>query len=211
MIRIVVADDHEVIRRGVCRLIGEHQGWQVCGEADNGIDAVRITRQVEPDIAVLDVGMPGMNGFEATEQIKGVCPQVEVLIYSVQESEQLIRRCVEAGARGYALKADLGGCLFEALDAISRHKSYFPTKGQGNGLKPFSGSTPLLPFASLTARECEIIQKLAEGHSNKEIARILFISVKTVETHRSIIKRKLGISSIVDLVHFAVRNNLIRS
>lgn len=211
MVRIVLADDHEAIRRGIAWLIREHCGWQVCGETGNGIDAVRMVRQVEPDVAVLDLCMPGMNGFEATEHIKSVCPQVEVLIYSVQENEQLIRRSVEAGARGFALKADSSGCLLEALDAVSHHKPYFPTRGPKMGLKPSSGSSSQLSFAHLTGRENEIIQMLAEGKSNKEIARTLFISVKTVETHRSIIKRKLGIGSIVDLVHYAVRNNLVQT
>jgi len=207
LIRIFLADDHEVARSGIRRILCERQGWQICGEAGNGSDALQLVKQLEPDVAILDVSMPEMNGLQVTREIKRQCPHVEVLIYSVQESEESIRRSIEAGALGYVLKAEAGKSLVEAVEALSHHRPYFTTRA--TDLRRFLHSSTQTPIPPLTRRECEIIQILAEGKGNKEIAVMLCISAKTVETHRAIIKRKLGISSIVDLVHYAVRNELV--
>jgi DNA-binding NarL/FixJ family response regulator len=211
LIRIFLADDHEVVRKGIRLLLRDRQDWQVCGEAANGRDTVRMVSQLEPDIAVIDVSMPEMNGFETTREIKRVSPKVEVLIYSVQETELSIRRSVEAGALGYAVKADSARCLIEAVEAVSHHRPYFTTRAPGIGPNSFTGSRQAGSIPTLTGRELEIIQMLAEGKANKAIATMLCISVKTVETHRAIIKRKLGIGTVVELVHYAVRNNLVQA
>jgi DNA-binding NarL/FixJ family response regulator len=211
MVGILLADDHDVVRRGVRSLLEAHPGWQVCGEAANGREAVRLAARLKPDIAVLDLEMPELNGLEATRQIKRKLPGTEVLIYSIHETEQLIREVLAAGARGYVLKADAGRQLVDAVEALSRHQPFFTARASEALLETFLKS----PMASgevslLTDREREVVQLLAEGKVNKEVASALGISVKTVETHRAAVMRKLGMNSIVELVHYAIRNQLVR-
>jgi len=210
LLNIFLADDHEVIRKGIRELLQEHPGWRVCGESGSGRETVRLVAQLTPDIAVIDLCMPEMNGLEATRQIKRACPQVEVLVYSVQENEQLICESIEAGARAYILKADTGKCLVEAVEALSRHEPFFTSRACETLLKNFLRSRWDVPVLLLTGREREIIQMLAEGKANKEIAKALCISVKTVETHRATIKRKLGISSLAHLVRYAIHHHLVQ-
>jgi DNA-binding NarL/FixJ family response regulator len=211
MIRILLADDHDVVRRGVRSLLEAHPRWQVCGEAANGREAVGLAAKLKPDIAVLDLEMPELNGLEATRQIKRKLPGTEVLIYSMHETEQLIREVLAAGARGYVLKADAGRQLVDAVEALSRHRPFFTARASEALLETFLKS-PLAAGegSSLTDREREVVQLLAEGKVNKEVAAALGISVKTVETHRAAVMRKLGMNSIVDLVHYAIRNHLVR-
>ena len=210
-LRILLADDHDLVRRGIRSLLEAHAGWEVCAEASNGREAVKVAENSMPHVAVLDLEMPEMNGLEATRQIKKILPEVEVLIYSMHESEQLIRDAIGAGARAYVLKSDAGQRLVEAVEALSRHKPFFTAKASetllDNFLKSYQQADPL---SLLTDREREVLQLLAEGKVNKEVALALGISVKTVETHRAAIMRKLGINSIVDLVHYAIRNNLVK-
>jgi len=209
--RILLADDHELVRKGIRALLEAHAGWEVCGEASNGRDAVKLAAQLNPRIAVLDLEMPELNGLEATRQIKKGCPEVEVLIYSMHESEQVIREAIAAGARAYVLKSDAGQHLIEAVEALSRHKPFFTSKASETLLDSFLKSWPENAAPQvLTDREREVVQLLAEGKVNKEVASTLCISVKTVETHRAAIMRKLGINSVVELVHYAVRNNLVK-
>jgi DNA-binding NarL/FixJ family response regulator len=211
MVRILLADDHDVVRRGVRALLEARPCWQVCGEAANGREAVKLAVSLKPDIAVLDLEMPELNGLEATRQIKRKLPNTEVLIYSMHETDQLIREVLAAGARGYVLKADAGRQLVDAVEALSRHKPFFTTRASETLLESFLKS-PLAAgeVSLLTDREREIVQLLAEGKANKEVASALGISVKTVETHRATLMRKLGMNSIVELVHYAVRNHLVR-
>ncbi len=210
MMRILLADDHDVVRQGLRKMLEAHQGWEVCAEATNGREAVKLAVELKPEVAVLDLSMPEMNGLEATRQIKKEQPGTEVLIFTMHETEQLIRDVLAAGARGYVLKSDGGRQLVEAVEALSRHKPFFTARASEallqNFLKSMSGTGK---ESVLTNREREIVQLLAEGKGNKEAAAALCISVKTVETHRATIMRKLGINSIVELVHYAIRNQMV--
>ena len=211
LVRILLADDHDVVRKGLRGLLEVNSAWQVCGEATNGRDAVKLAMELKPDLAVLDLEMPELNGLEATRQIKKDLPDLEVLIFTMHETDQFIRDALVAGARGFVLKADAGRYLVEAVEALSRHKPFFTSKASETLLEKFLESTAASIEADrLTDREREIIQLLAEGKGNKEISAILYISVKTVETHRAAIMRKLKMNSIVDLVRYAIRNNWIK-
>jgi len=208
--RILLADDHDAVRRGVQTMLESHPGWQVVAEAADGRTAVKLALQTKPDIAVIDLELPDLNGLEATRQIKRDMPEVEVLIYTMYETEELIRKVFAAGARGYVLKSDAGQNLTEAVKALSRHKPFLTSVASETVLESFLRSSRHDDEETvLTSREREIVQLLAEAKSNKEIAATLCISVKTVETHRAAIMRKLGINSIVQLVHYAIRNNLV--
>jgi DNA-binding NarL/FixJ family response regulator len=213
MIRILLADDHEVVRRGLIALLATRPDWQVCGEAQNGREAVALAVKLKPNLAILDLSMPELNGLEATRQIRKEVPETEVLVFSMYESEEFVRDLLAAGARGYVLKSDVAAQLLTAVETVARHKPFFTSEVAERVLEGFLRLGELSPSDGgagiLTPREREIVQLLAEARSNKEISTILAISVKTVETHRASIMRKLGISSIVDLVHYAIRNNLV--
>lgn len=211
-LRILVADDHSVVRTGLRTLLESEDGWEVCGEANNGREAVEKAGKLKPDVAVLDIGMPLVNGIEATRQIKKVSPQTEILILTMHDSESLIEEVLGAGARGYILKDDADLNLIKAVDVVRQHKPYLSSR-----VSEAVSKTALPPEVEsssdrrrLTPREREIVQLLAEGKSNKEIASFLAISVKTAETHRANIMLKLNFHSITELVRYAVRNNIIR-
>lgn len=213
MLRILLADDHDVVRCGLRDIINEQSGWEVCAEATNGREALEQARLTRPDVAVLDLTMPELNGLDATRQIRKELPSTEVLIFTMHESEQLIRDVLAAGARGYVLKTDAGRSLVTAVEALSHHHPFFTARVSETLLDAYL-KTAARPdadsiFSLLTDREREIVQMLAEGKSNKEVATTLLISVKTVETHRAAIMRKLNINSIVELVHYAIRNQLV--
>ena len=209
--RILLVDDHDAVRKGVRAMLESRPEWKVCGEAADGRGAVRLALELKPDIAVIDLELPVLNGLEATRQIKRELPEVEVLIYTMYETEELIRKVLAAGARGYVLKSDSGQNLIEAVEALSNHKPFLTLVASETVLEGFLESSRRDDHSVLTNREREIVQLLAEAKGNKEIASVLCISVKTVETHRATIMRKLGINSIVELVHYAIRNNLVRS
>jgi DNA-binding NarL/FixJ family response regulator len=207
MIRILLADDHNVVRKGLRGTLEEHDDWNVCGEASNGREAVRLALELKPDIVVLDLTMPELNGIEATRQIKKSLPQAEILIFTMHETEEMILKAFEAGARGFVLKSDDELELVEAIKVISQHKPFFTTAASEALLDNLL--RPSMRDSVLTDREREIVQLLAEGKSNKEVAAALNISVKTAETHRATVMRKLEIDSIADLVRYAIRNGLI--
>jgi len=214
--RILLADDHEVVRQGLKAILASQQGWHVCGEAVTGREAVDKSKQLKPDVVILDIGMPELNGLEATRQILEVCPQTQVLILTVNESEELVRQVFAAGARGYLLKSDAGRELTAAIEALNQHKPFLTPRVadivlQGYVKGHLGIMNQLLPAASehLTSREREITQLLAEGKTNKEVATVLNISVKTAETHRTNIMRKLKLHSVGELVRYAIRNNMI--
>jgi DNA-binding NarL/FixJ family response regulator len=215
-VRILVADDHHVVRTGLRALLESKTGWQVCAEAANGREAVEKAGQLKPDVAVLDIGMPLLNGVEATRQIRKLSPKTEVLILTMHDSELLVQEVLGAGAHGYILKDDADRNLIAAVDALRRHKPYLSSRVSEAASKipatEKDGSAASRSSRSrLTPREREILQLLAEGKSNKEVAGILQISVKTAETHRANIMLKLDFHSITELVRYAVRNNIIQS
>ncbi|MBZ5497307.1 MAG: response regulator transcription factor [Acidobacteriia bacterium] len=211
-VRILVADDHEVVRRGVCTLLESQPGWEVVGEAITGRDAVKKAEKLRPDVVVLDISMPELNGLEATRQIVKAAPQSEVLILTIHDSEHVARQVLAAGARGYVLKSDAGRNLLTAVDTLRQHKPFFTSAVSEMVLRDFLKSSKSQEESTsdrLTHREREIVQLLAEGKSNKEVASILGISVKTAETHRRNVLSKLNLHSISDLIHYAIRNKII--
>ena len=211
---IVIADDHEMVRRGLAATLADTGRWTVVAQADNGRDAARLVETHQPDVAILDLSMPELNGLDATRLILAARPQTRVLILTAHESEQLVREVLNAGARGYVLKSDAGRILVRAVEALLEGQTFFTSKVArlvlegylrgGPAESPVDGGSPIL-----SAREREIVQLLAEGASNKEVARALGISVKTAETHRSNIMRKMQFESLSDLVRYAVRNKII--
>jgi DNA-binding NarL/FixJ family response regulator len=215
MIRILLADDHDIVRRGLKDLLQQRVGWQVCAEAANGREAVELALQHQPHVAVIDLSMPELNGLEATRRIRQSLPETEVLIFTMHESEELIREVLGAGARGYLLKSDAVRQLIPAVESLSQKKPYFAGRVSEVVLDGFlkGGQVALEgPTAErLTSREREVVQLLAEGKSNKQIARVLDLSVKTVETHRTAAMRKLELSSLPDLVRYAIRMQIIQA
>ena len=214
MVRIMVADDHEVVRKGLVALLAQRPDWQICAEATNGREAVKLALKFRPNVAILDLSMPELNGLEATRQIRHEVPETEVLVFSMYENEQFVRDLLAAGARGYVLKSDVATQLITAIETVARHKPFFTSDVAEKVLEGFLKLGDLAPDEAgvpgiLTAREREIVQLLAESKSNKEVSHLLGISVKTVQTHRATIMRKLGINSVVDLVHYAIRNHLV--
>jgi len=215
--KLLVADDHEVVRKGLRSILEEQAGWQVAGEACDGREAVEKARSLKPDVAVVDVGMPGLNGLEATRQMLRNDPEAKVLILTVHESDPVIREVLDAGARGYLLKSDAGRDLVSAVEAIRRNKTYFTASVSQLMLdgyldkKPGAAAEDDAPSSRLTPRQREIVQLLAEGKSSKEVAVALNLSVKTAETHRANIMRRLNCHSVSELVRYAIRNNMIQA
>src|SRR5271169_2680529 len=211
-LRILVADDHDVVRKGLKMLIEEHAGWQVCGEARTGREAAEKCAQLNPDILVIDVSMPDLNGLEATKQIRKACPRTEVLVITHHDSDEMAAEVMEAGARGYVLKSDSDTDLVRAVEALSHHKPFFTSRVTEMFLAN-RGSRVTDPADMLrnrlTIREREILQLLAEGKTTKEVASVLGIATKTSDTHRSNIMRKLDLHSIAELVRYAIRNKVV--
>jgi DNA-binding NarL/FixJ family response regulator len=214
-LRILIADDHEVVRHGLRALLQGHPGWEICGEAFDGRDAVDKATQLKPDLVILDIGMPNLNGLDAARQILREDPQMTVLVLTIDESEQVMREVLNTGARGFLLKSDAARDLVAAVEALQHHRTFFTSKvaemvlsGYLNGKGP---ATPPEPARDrLTPREREVVQLLAEGKTTKEVAAVLGMSVKTAETHRSNIMRKLNFHSVSQLVLYAVRNNMVQ-
>jgi len=213
--RILVADDHEVVRRGLIGLLRGQNDWDVCGEASNGREAVEKAQQLRPDVVILDVGMPTLNGLEATRQILKTNPHTKILILTLHDSDQVMQEVLNAGARGFLSKSDAARDLVAAVAALRRDEIYFTPKVASmvlNGYLRHDGSLnpqEIQGRSRLTPREREIVQLLAEGKSSKEVAVALGLSVKTAETHRSNIMRKLELHSVSELVLYAVRNNIV--
>jgi DNA-binding NarL/FixJ family response regulator len=213
-LRIMIADDHDLMRRGIKGLLLSHPNWEVCGEAQTGREAVVKAEQLKPDIVILDISMPDLNGVEAARRIRKASENTEVLILSAHYSDQLIREIVEAGARGYIVKSDSDRDLVIAVETLANHKPFFTPRATEVILGNFNagGARAKIPEEirdRLTSREREIVQLLAEGKSSKEVATFLCISVKTVETHRANIMRKLQLHTVTELVRYAVRNQII--
>jgi DNA-binding NarL/FixJ family response regulator len=217
-LRLLVADDHDVVRKGVRTLLEEQPGWEVAAEAADGREAVEKAKQVQPDVTILDLSMPELNGLEAAREIlKSV--QTKILILTMYDSDPLIRQTLEAGARGYLLKSDAGRDLVSAVDALRRNKTFFTPKVAQMVLEGYLGrpskeneeDSTRKNGLRLTARQKQILQLLAEGKSSKEVAVALNISVKTAETHRANIMRRLDCHSVTELVRYAIRNHIIEA
>ena len=210
--RILIADDHEIVRHGIRALLDNHAGWEVCGEATDGRQAIEKAIELRPDVVLLDVGMPNLNGLDAARQILIACPRSRILILTMHESEQLVREVLEVGARGFLLKSDAARDLVAAVEALQRRTTFFTSSVAEivlNGyLNRRSDEKPIKD--RLTAREREVVQLLAEGKTSKEVAVALNLSVKTAETHRTNVMRKLDLHSVADLVRYAVRNNIVQ-
>ena len=207
MTRILIADDHAVVRSGVRRIIESHAGWAVVAEAADGKEAIDKAIATKPDVAILDDALPRINGIKATRQIRLRAPSVEVLILTEHENEIIMREAFSAGARGYLLKTEAEQELVVAIETLAAHRPYLTSKAMEALLAVFL--TDAQPAQVLTARERSVVQLVAEGHSNKQIAQVLSISIKTVESHRSAIMHKLGLTSTAALVRYAVRHKLI--
>jgi len=214
-VRILLADDHKVVRQGTRALLSAVPEWEIVGEADNGRDAVSLTAELKPDIVILDISMPELNGLDATRQIKKKSPETEVLIFTGQETEELVHDVFDSGARSYIMKTDAADHLIDAIKALSEHKHFFTSRISEIVFARYiqeKGTLEGAPEKSrITDREREIVQLLAEGNSSKEIATILGISVRTVETHRAAIMKKLGLKSFSELIRYAVRNKIIEA
>jgi DNA-binding NarL/FixJ family response regulator len=206
-----VADNQDVLRRGLRLLLSEHPGWSVCGDAKNGRQAVALVLRLKPEIVILGLDLPDLNGIEATRQIKEALPATEILFFTTHEEDHVIAQALRAGARGYILKSESESNLIEAVEALAEHLPFFSARASEMLLDHLLNKTQEAEeLLSLSEREQQIVQLLAEGKSNKETASRLQISVKTVETHRAAIMRKLELKSITELVRYAIRNKLIK-
>lgn len=215
-LRILVADDHEVIRRGLCTLLQSQQDWEICGETKDGREAVEMAKELNPDIVILDISMPNLNGLAAARQLAQQNPDAKIIILTMADSDQAIREALDAGARGFVLKSDAARDLISAVEALQHDRMFFTPRVNDLVLAGFLGQKrngsvsepPKLP--KLTSREIEVVQLLAEGKSSKEVACILNLSTKTAETHRSNIMRKLNFHSIRDIIVYAIKANIIQ-
>jgi DNA-binding NarL/FixJ family response regulator len=214
-LRIFLADDHEVVRLGLRTLLESGTGWTVAGEAANGRDAVAQVKDLKPDVVVMDLTMPQLNGLEATRQILRESPRTAVMILSVSESEEIVREVLAAGARGFMLKSDAGKDLLVAVEGLTQGRPFFSARVADyvlGGYRGRPGAPPeaaVPPSATLTGREREVLQLLVEGQSNKEVASSLGIGVKTAEAHRANLMKKLGVHSMSELVRYAIRNRIV--
>jgi DNA-binding NarL/FixJ family response regulator len=209
MTSILIADDHEMVREGLRTILDSQSNWHVVAEAEDGKEAILKAVATTPDIAVLDYSLPLINGFEVTRQIRARLPNIEVLIFTVHDNETLIEEAVKAGARGYVLKSDAKRDLIAAITSLASHRPFFTAKFSQALLKSFLMRPGRSCGSALTNRERSVVQLIAEGYGNKAIAYLLNISVKTVETHRTAVLRKLGLHSSAAVVRYAVRNNLV--
>jgi DNA-binding NarL/FixJ family response regulator len=210
--RILVADDHPVFRFGLSSLLRSHESWEVCGEAADGRDAVEQCRQLKPDLLILDICLPILNGLDTARQILKHNPAQAILILTAVESEQVIRDCLEAGVRGWVFKSDGTQDLTTAVEAMQRRKSIFSSRVSDlimDGYKRHRVDPNAAKMPKLSPREREVVQLVSEGKASKEVATILNVTLATAETHRSNILRKLKLHSIAELVLYAVRNEIV--
>jgi DNA-binding NarL/FixJ family response regulator len=214
-LRILVADDHDLMRRGLKSMLETRPGWEICAEAHTGAEAVNKAKDLKPNVAILDISMPEMDGLEAARQIRKHSPKTEILMLSMHYSDQLIREILEAGVRGYIVKSDSDRDLVLAVEALANHKPFFTPHATELMLTNLSASPASLTNGTdtlkdrLTTREREIIRLISEGSSSKEVATTLGISVKTADTHRANIMRKLQVHTVSELVRYALRNQII--
>jgi DNA-binding NarL/FixJ family response regulator len=211
-LRILIADDHEIVRQGLRALVESHAGWEVCGEAADGWDSVHKTLELRPDVVALDIGMPNLNGLDAAREILRQNPKAKILFLTIYDTEQAVKTAIQIGVKGLILKSDAAGELVAAVEAIHKNSTYFSSHMSQAVLRPdLRGNRRSPEKDTLTRREMQVITLLAEGKSTKEVASLLNLSVKTAETHRSNIMSKLGLHSVSELVLYAVRNNIVQA
>lgn len=208
--RILLADDHTILRHGLKKLVESKMEYEVVGEASDGFTAIKLAQKLTPDLIILDISMPNMTGLQAITEINDLRPPIKVMILSMHDSEEYIRQFLKLGVVGYLLKDTASEELLAAIAEIRRGGTYFSAAiASRMTLRKSSGDAPLTRFEALTRQELKVLKMLAEGRSNKEIAALLFISPKTVETHRTHIMKKLDLHDITDLVRLAIKMNLI--
>lgn len=212
--RILVADDHTIVRTGLRLLINAQPGWEICGEATTGTETLAQVRKIKPDLVVLDLTMPEMNGLEAARVIREENPETDVIVLSMHFSEELAREVLRTGALGYILKSDAEEELLAAIDHARHRQPFFTSQLATSMMQSFvkdagNGNGNGLEHLPLTPREISVVQLLAEGKGNKQAAAALGVSIRTVESHRNNIMRKMNFANITDLVKFAIRNNLV--
>lgn len=212
--KILIADDHELVRQGLRKVLEEQAGWRVCGEAADGQAAVRLAQELQPDVVVMDLAMPELNGLEATREVRKACPKTKVVILTVYEAEAMVKEVLEAGASGYLLKTDASQLLVTAIETVLRGEPFFSGRVASVVLRGFLSPSEHRAAGEaapggLTARERHIVQLIAEGRSNKDVAVRLGVSVKTVDAHRANLMAKLNLHSAVDLVRYAIRNRIV--
>ncbi len=210
MLRVMIADDHEIVRNGVRNLISAEPGWEVCGEASDGQAAFDLAVSTQPDVAVLDVSLPLLNGLIVTRRLRTHVPSTRVLLFTMYDDDESVRGALAAGAKGYVLKTECDKQLVEGIAAVAARRPYFSPSVTDTIVAVAAGERQRSRLESFTDRELEVAQLIAEGCSNKAIARLLDISVKTVECHRAAALRKAGVHTAAEFVRFAVKHNLIR-
>jgi DNA-binding NarL/FixJ family response regulator len=207
--RILIADDHDVVRAGLRAILESREGWEVVAEAANGKDAITKAIDSKPDVAIVDYSLPVINGIEATRQIHARLPKAEILIFTMHDSDVLVGELLEAGARGYLLKSDAKQYLVAAVESLVNHKPFFTGRVSEQLLDSYLTARSGRPGGTLSPRERVIVQLIAEGNGNKEMAAILNLSVKTIESHRATAMRKLNVTSTAGIVRYAIRNKLV--
>jgi len=213
LLRVLVVDDHDLVRRGLRSMLEAQPGWTVCGEATTGREAVGLVQQLQPEVVVIDVHMPDMDGLQATQEILAANPQTEILVLTVDDTKEIVQAAREAGARGIVMKSDAALDLVAAVAALAQHESFYTPKASQILMQHYvhplgmSAATPV----KLSERERDVVVLVAEGLGNKQVGTTLGISVKTVESHRRNIMHKLGLKSSAELVRYAVRDGLVQA
>jgi two-component system response regulator NreC len=210
-IRILIADDHKIVREGLTALLRQHPHMEVVGEAENGRQAVQLAASLQPQVVIIDIGMPELNGIEATRQIVAESPGTKVIALSMHSDKRFVKGMLKAGAAGYLLKYCASEELVNAIQMVMANRVYLSHDITGIVVEDYVqklADSDASPFQSLTPREREVLQLLAEGHSTRQIADTLHVSVKTIEVHRKQLMDKLGLSSLADLIKFAIREGL---
>jgi DNA-binding NarL/FixJ family response regulator len=210
MLRILVADDHEIVRKGVRNVIETHPGWEVCAEASDGQMALELALKERPDIAIVDVSLPILNGVALTRRLHKESAGIRILLFTMHDDDETVTAALAAGARGYLLKSDTESHLEAAISALGANRPYFSSSVSELLLDAAVHERRRSRLESFTTRELEVAQLIAEGNNNKQIARRLGVSIKTVESHRAAAMRKAGVRTAAEFVRFAIKHNLIQ-
>jgi DNA-binding NarL/FixJ family response regulator len=206
----MVIDDHDVVREGVRALVKDFPDWTLCAEAADAEGALKLAAEAKPDIVIVDVSMPGTSGLDIIVQLKKLLPQTELLVHTMHDNERIVSEALRTGARGYVLKGDGTEKLVDAISALSRHQPFFSSTISENLLGFYLSPERAGGDDQLTPRERQVVKLVAEGNSNKKIAILLKLSVKTVETHRSALMKKIGAKSSAEITLYAIRNELVQ-